>query len=156
MGIKIAAPGLENAIAGSELLRANGQKEIDAATEEMADNICEIMDKYVNKNEDGVCVQASTLGSLEALLEFLLTSKISVCNISIGPVHKKDVMKAMKVLAVEEVKIKKEFAAILAFDVRVSPEAQAFADMEGIKIFTADIIYNLFDTYIEYSDKCKE
>jgi translation initiation factor 5B len=59
----------------------------------------DILDKYVDKSEDGVCVQASTLGSMEALLEFLLTSKIPVCSISIGPVHKKDVMKAMKVLA---------------------------------------------------------
>jgi translation initiation factor 5B len=59
----------------------------------------DILDKYVDKSQDGVCVQASTLGSMEALLEFLLTSKIPVCSISIGPVHKKDVLKAMKVLA---------------------------------------------------------
>ena len=45
-------------------------------------------------------MQASTLGSLEALLEFLkTTAKIPVVNIAIGPVHKKDVLKAMKVLA---------------------------------------------------------
>lgn len=29
MGIKISAPGLENAIAGSELLRANTEKEVE-------------------------------------------------------------------------------------------------------------------------------
>jgi len=51
-----------------------------------------------------------------------------VCNISIGPVHKKDVMKAMKVLALDEKHVKKEFATILAFDVRVTPEAAAFAE----------------------------
>jgi translation initiation factor 5B len=64
----------------------------------------DILDKYVDKNSDGVCVQASTLGSLEALLEFLKESKIPVVHISIGPVHKKDVLKAMKVLAQEESK----------------------------------------------------
>jgi translation initiation factor 5B len=31
MGIKISAPGLEQAIAGAELIKANGQEEIDAA-----------------------------------------------------------------------------------------------------------------------------
>ncbi len=65
---------------------------------------------------------------MEALLEFLLKSKIPVCNISIGPVHKKDIMKAMKVLAQDPAKIKKEFATVLAFDVRVTPEAKEFAE----------------------------
>ena len=79
-----------------------------------------------------------------------------MCNISIGPVHKKDVLKSMKVLAMEDKNIKKEFATILAFDVRVSPEAQKFADEEGIKIFTAEIIYHLFDSFTEYVKVCKE
>lgn len=114
------------------------------------------MDKYVDKSKQGVCVQASTLGSLEALLEFLLKSKIPVCAISIGPVHKKDVLKAMKVLALEEKKIQKEFATILAFDVRVSPEAATFAEQEGIKIFTAQIIYHLFDEFTAYVKACQD
>ena len=41
-------------------------------------------------------MQASTLGALEALLEFLSTPavNIAVAGINIGPVHKKDVMRA--------------------------------------------------------------
>ena len=114
------------------------------------------MDKYVDKSQDGVCVQASTLGSMEALLEFLKSMKIPVVNISIGPVHKKDVLKAMKVLALDESKIKKEFATILAFDVRVTPEAAKFAEEEGIKIFTANIIYHLFDEFTAYLKACQD
>lgn len=44
----------------------------------------------------------------------------------------------------------KEFATLLAFDVKVTPEAKDFAEEEGIKIFTADIIYHLFDSFTEY------
>lgn len=156
MGIKISAPGLENALAGSELLVAKNETEIQAAKAEIQSNLYDILDKYVDKSVDGVCVQASTLGSMEALLEFLLSSKIPVCSISIGPVHKKDVLKAMKVLAVDESKIKKEFATILAFDVRVTPEAAAFAEQEGIKIFTANIIYHLFDEFTAYVKACQD
>jgi len=98
-------------------------------------------------------VQASTLGSLEALLEFLKTMKIPVTAINIGPIHKKDVLKAMKSLTGEG--HQKEYATILAFDVKVTPEAEEFAVENGIKIFTANIIYHLFDSFTEYVDKCR-
>ena len=39
---------------------------------------------------------------------------------------------------------------MLAFDVRVEREAQELADNLGVKIFTADIIYHLFDNFIAY------
>lgn len=35
------------------------------------------------------------------------------------------------------------------------PDAAKFADEEGIKIFTANIIYHLFDEFTAYVDKCK-
>lgn len=56
MGIKISAPGLENAIAGSELLKANNDEELREAKAEIEDNLFDILDKYVDKNADGVCV----------------------------------------------------------------------------------------------------
>jgi translation initiation factor 5B len=50
----------------------------------------------VDKSGEGVCVQASTLGSLEALLAFLSTPEVDipVSGINIGPVHKKDILRA--------------------------------------------------------------
>lgn len=50
--------------------------------------------------------------------------------------------------------IKKEYATILAFDVRVTPEAQKYAEEEGIQIFTAQIIYHLFDEFTAYVKRC--
>jgi translation initiation factor 5B len=82
------------------------------------------------------------------LLEFLKSSKIPVAGVNIGPVHRKDVLKATK--ALNQDKPKKEFAAILAFDVKVVKDAQDFADENNIKIFTAQIIYHLFDSFKEY------
>lgn len=80
--------------------------------------------------------------------------KIPVCNINIGPVHRKDVLKAQKSLAGDHVL--KEFATILAFDVKITPEAKEFADENGIKIFEANIIYHLFDEFTEYVKKCRD
>lgn len=52
----------------------------------------------IKKKSEGVYVQASTLGSLEALLEFLKTQKIPYSGVNIGPVHRKDVQKASTML----------------------------------------------------------
>jgi translation initiation factor 5B len=99
MGIKISAPDLEHALAGSELYKASNEDEVKDAVELINESLVDIVDKYVDRNAEGVCVQASTLGSLEALLEFLLQSKIPVTAIGIGPIYKKDVLKAMKSIA---------------------------------------------------------
>ena len=89
------------------------------------------------------------------MLEFLRTSKIPVVSVAIGPVHKNNVLKAQKALVNEDAsKIKKEFACILAFDVRITPEAAAQAEKEGIKIFEAKIIYHLFDEFTAYVKEC--
>ena len=144
LGVKIAANDLEHAIAGSRLLVVGpGDDEEDLEQEVMSD-IENLLGK-VSKTGRGVSVQASTLGSLEALLEFLKVSKIPVANISIGPVYKRDVMQAGIMLEKA-----KEFAVMLCFDVKVDKEAQAYADEVGVKIFTADIIYHLFDDFTKH------
>lgn len=144
LGVKIAANDLEHAIAGSRLLVVGpGDDEEDLEDEVMSD-IENLLGK-VSKTGRGVSVQASTLGSLEALLEFLKVSKIPVANISIGPVYKRDVMSAGIMLEKA-----KEYAVMLCFDVKVDKEAQAYADDVGVKIFTADIIYHLFDDFTKH------
>jgi translation initiation factor 5B len=107
----------------------------------------------VDKSGEGVCVQASTLGSLEALLAFLDSPDVSipVSGINIGPVHKKDVLRAN----VMGEKGYKKYAVILAFDVPVAREAREMAEEYGVKIFTADIIYHLFDQFTAYMKTIK-
>merc|ERR1719181_638046 len=94
----------------------------------------------------GVYVKTSTLGSLEALLSFLQESKIPVFDVGIGEVHKKDVKRA----TIMKEKGHPEYAVILAFDVKVSAEANQQAAHDGVQIMTADIIYHLFDRFTTY------
>jgi len=84
----------------------------------------------------------------------LRTSKVPVSAINIGPVHKKDVTKALKSVTGGEHMNHKEYATVLAFDVRVEPAAAKFAEENNIKIFTAQIIYHLFDNFTEYAAEC--
>ncbi|CAH2063562.1 unnamed protein product, partial [Iphiclides podalirius] len=149
-GVKIAAKELEKAIAGLNLLVAQKPDEVDVLKEEVARELKSAL-SGIKLSERGVYVQASTLGSLEALLEFLRTSKIPYSAIRIGPVVKRDVMKASAMLEHDS-----QFATILAFDVKIERDAQELADQLGVKIFAADIIYHLFDKFTAYREELKQ
>jgi len=143
-GVKIAAKELEKTIAGLSLRVAISNDEVDIMKEEAERDLSSALNA-IKLKPLGVFVQASTLGSLEALLEFLKSSKIPYAGVRIGPVVKKDVMRASTMLEHEQ-----KYAVILAFDVKVERDAQEMADREGVKIFQADIIYHLFDRFTEY------
>ncbi|KAG8912394.1 hypothetical protein FRC00_004587 [Tulasnella sp. 408] len=150
LGVKITAPGLEKAIAGSRLLLCGPDDDEDDLREEVMSDLTSLMN-FIDKSGKGVCVQASTLGSLEALLDFLKVSKIPVSGINIGPVHKKDVMRCATML-----ERARELAVILCFDVEVDKEADSLAKEMGIRLFRADIIYHLFDAFTAYNNEMME
>ena len=179
IGVKICATGIERALAGSNLFVLGEDDNEEELREEVMKDLGGIL-KKVRKNEDGVYVQASTLGSLEALLQFLeepgedrdgkKNPPIPVSGIGIGPVSKNDVMRCGVMLERERewVKMcekehaatgdwisgnplnsfKEAYACILAFDVPVLPDAERLAKEIGIKIYTAEIIYHLFDSFM--------
>ncbi|KAG9029648.1 hypothetical protein FRB95_005036 [Tulasnella sp. JGI-2019a] len=150
LGVKITAQDLEKAIAGSRLLVVGPDDDEDELREEVMSDLTNLLN-YLDKSGRGVCVQASTLGSLEALLEFLKVSKIPVSGINIGPVHKKDVMRSATMLEKA-----KELACILCFDVPVDKDAERMAEEMGIRLFKADIIYHLFDAFTAYNNEITE
>lgn len=150
LGVKIAANDLEKAVAGSRLLVVGENDDEEEMMEEVMDDLTGLLDS-VDTSGRGVVVQASTLGSLEALLDFLKDMKIPVMSIGLGPVYKRDVMKATTMLEKAP-----EFAVMLCFDVKVDKEAEQYAEEQKIKIFNADIIYHLFDAFTAYQSKLLE
>ncbi|XP_035794561.1 eukaryotic translation initiation factor 5B-like [Anopheles albimanus] len=149
-GVKIAAKELEKAIAGLNLQIAQKPDEVEIFKEIVSRDLKSALSS-IRLSDRGVHVQASTLGSLEALLEFLRTSKIPYSGIRIGPVVKRDVMKASTMLEHEN-----QYATILAFDVKIERDAQELADNLGVKIFQADIIYHLFDKFMAYREEIRQ
>lgn len=150
LGVKVVAPDLEKAIAGSRLLVVGPDDDEDDLRDEVMSDLTSLLNS-IDKSGRGVCVQASTLGSLEALLDFLKASKIPVSGINIGPVHKKDIMRAATMLEKA-----KELACILCFDVPVDKDADRLAEEMGIHLFKADIIYHLFDAFTKYNNEITE
>ena len=148
--IRIAGDGLKDAIAGSSVYfipRDVKLSEDDwARYENLAmEEITTLNDKYNGtKQPIGVHVQSSTLGALEALLNFLKKSNIPVSSVSIGPILSKDVARARTQI----IKDHPEYAIILAFDVTIAPEVEIFAKEQNVTVFNEKIIYKLFKEFI--------
>uniref|UniRef100_H3AUF4 Eukaryotic translation initiation factor 5B n=1 Tax=Latimeria chalumnae TaxID=7897 RepID=H3AUF4_LATCH len=149
-GVKVLGKDLEKTLAGLPLLVAHKDDEIPVLKDELSNELRQTLNA-IKLEEKGVYVQASTLGSLEALLEFLRTSSVPYAGINIGPVHRRDVMKASAMLEHDP-----QYAVILAFDVRIEREAQEMADSLGVRIFSAEIIYHLFDAFTKYRQDYKK
>ncbi|KAL1561546.1 photosystem II [Salvia divinorum] len=145
-GIKIAAPGLEHAIAGASLYVVRPNDDIDLVKKSAMECVDSVMSR-IDRSGEGVYVQASTLASVAALLKFCKTPEVNlpVGGMSIGAVQKTDVTKALGK--------RKKYATILAFGVEVTPEASQLAQQLGVKIFTSDTIHRLFLQFKSYMDK---
>jgi len=139
-GIKIAAPHLENAVAGSELFVIPAKAD-EAYVNEIKHKVqSEYNEMLNNLSFPGVSVQASTLGSLEAVLAYMQQENIPVAAINIGKIHKSDVIRAAVNLEPGKAK---EYGCILGFDVDIEKNAQQEADRLGVKVWRKDIIYHL-------------
>ena len=153
IGVRFFCPDLENALAGSPLYVYKTEEEAEKYCNEISRDFNSIVQKYISKKGKGIMVQASTLGSLEAILTFLGEQKVDVAVVGVGNLNKKDVIK-LQIKHAEDETAKKEDLVILCFDNKVIPEAQQFADENGIKIFVDDVIYHLFDKFIDFKRQC--
>jgi translation initiation factor 5B len=147
-GVKIVAPGLEGALAGAPLLAVPPGEEIAKYCRLITEEVGRIR---ISTQIEGVIVKADTLGSLEALAEILKANNVKVRIADIGDISKRDVVEATVV------KVRDPYVgAILAFGVKILPDAEEEAEANGIKIFRDPIIYNLIDNYLEWAKNKRE
>jgi translation initiation factor 5B len=154
LGVKVIGNNLEKVMAGTPVMVVGSDDEEEDIKAEVMSDLAAIEGK-LSTDKKGVMVQASTLGALEALLQFLREETkppIPVSAIGIGTVHKRDVTK----ISIMNEKGCSEFATILAFDVDVEREAREHANDMNVRIFTADIIYHLFDQFTRFMEELTE
>ncbi len=147
-GVKIVAPDLEGALAGAPLFAVPEGEDAAKYCKLITEEIGRIR---ITKEIDGVIVKADTLGSLEAMAEILKANNIQVRIADIGDISKRDVIEASVVKTRQPL-----VGAILAFGVKVLPDAEIEAEANGVKIFKDPIIYNLIDNYIEWAKNKRE
>ena len=147
-GVKIVAPDLDGALAGAPLFAVPEGEDVAKYCKLITEEIGRIR---ITKEIDGVIVKADTLGSLEAMAEILKANNVQVRIADIGDISKRDVIEASVVKARQPL-----VGAILAFGVKVLPDAEIEAEANGVKIFKDPIIYNLIDNYIEWAKNKRE
>ncbi len=147
-GIKIAASDIDEAIPGAPLIAIGGDMTLERAMDEVESEIERIK---VQTDQTGIILKTDTLGSLEAIVDSLRLKQVPIRLADIGDVSRRDVMEALSVKHEEPL-----YGAILAFNVKLLPDAEKEARDQKIPIFWNDIIYNLMDEYIRWMEEERE
>ncbi|KUK16618.1 translation initiation factor IF-2, partial [Thermococcus sibiricus] len=138
-GIKIAAPNLEEALAGSPVIAARTEEEIERAKREILEQIKSVI---ISTDKVGVIVKADTIGSLEALSKELQEKNIPIRKADVGNISKTDVMEALSVKEEEPL-----YGVVIGFNVKVNEDAEEVAKAKKIPIFVGNVIYKIIEDY---------
>jgi translation initiation factor 5B len=147
-GVKIVASGLEGALAGAPLYAVPSGEAPEKYAKLVTDEIKKIR---IATDIKGIVLKADTLGSLEAIAEILKQNNVPLRIADVGDVSKRDVVEASVVKAREPL-----FGVILAFGVKILPDAEEEAANTDVQIFKEPIIYNLIDNYLEWLKSKRE
>ncbi|MBP1986299.1 translation initiation factor IF-2 [Halolamina salifodinae] len=141
-GVKLAAPDLDDAMAGAPVRVVRGRHLEDVIGEVEA----ELSEIEVDTQEQGVVVKADTLGSLEAMANALREAEIPILRAEVGDVAPRDV-------AVASTATEAENRVILGFNVDVLSDAERELDRQDVRLFNHDVIYQLVEDYEEFVEE---
>jgi len=141
-GVKIAAPNLENTLAGAPLYVVPSEDHLEEYVKQVSEEVEQIK---IDTDLDGVVLKTDALGSLEAIVESLKRSNVPIKVADVGDVSRRDVTKAAIVKEREPL-----YGVILAFNVKVLPDAEEEARNRNVPIFNQKIIYSLIDEYLQW------
>ncbi len=142
-GVKICAPGLEDAIPGSPIEVIHDFEKDRASIEKQ-------FKSYIfQKDEEGIVLRGDSLGSIEAILSLMKDADVPVKDATVGNITKKDVLSA-------GTQGDRHLRCVLGFNVRVLDEAREESKKSKVPIIYNNIIYKLLEDYQEWVKKEKE
>lgn len=136
-GVKVIAPELENAIAGSPLTSVQNEKEIPKLEKEIKSEVEAIT---LKTQTPGIILKTDALGSLEAISSMLAKKNIPIQMMSIGSINKSDISAALPNVSKAPL-----VAFVLGFNVPVDEDARQTAEKEGVAIINEKVIYHLIE-----------
>lgn len=143
-GVKLSAPNLEEALAGSPLYVIEDESKVEQYKQQIEEEIKEVR---LYSDIDGIVLKADSLGTLEALISALQREGIPIRLADIGPISKRDVIEASIVA-----QRSKEYGIIAAFRVKLLQGI----DTSGVKILYNEIIYQLIEDIKKHINEIRE
>ena len=138
-GVKVAAPNLEGAIAGAPVYSVPSEERVDEFVEMVSEEVEKLR---IATDVEGVVLKTDALGSLEAIAEILRREGVPIRLADVGDVSKRDVTEATVVKEHEPL-----YGVVLGFNVKVLPDAKEEARTRSVRIFEANIIYQLIEDF---------
>ena len=144
-GVKISAPKIENALAGSTIRVVTSPEEVEALSLELKSELEAVR---IDTENEGVILKSDTLGSLEALVGELKARKIPIHFADVGPISRRDVIKAA---AINDPLL----SAVMGFNVDILPDAITEIQKTNVPVFSSEIIYSIIENYEKWVEDQK-
>jgi len=141
-GVKIVAPDLEGVLAGATLYAVPEGGNPEKYAKLISEEIGKIR---IATDVDGIVLKADTLGSLEAIADILKKNNVPIRLADVGDISKRDIVEAAVVKEHEPL-----YGAVLAFNVKILPDAEREAASRGVQIFREKIIYHVIENYLSW------
>lgn len=138
-GIKIVAPDIEGAVAGAPVYAVTNPEHLEEIKQKVRDEVGAIR---IQTDKSGIVLKTDTLGSLEAVTQFLQDRKVPVRAADVGPIVKRDIIEAQASGDTDPLN-----AVVLGFNVKFGPDIEDLAAELGVETFVNEVIYRLFDEY---------
>jgi translation initiation factor 5B len=138
-GVKIVSPDIEGAVAGAPVYAVTNPQNLEKMKTKVREEVGSIR---IQTDKSGIVLKTDTLGSLEAVTQFLQQRSVTVRAADVGPIVKRDVIEATAAGDTDPLN-----AVILGFNVKFAPDIEEFAAELGVEVFLNEVIYRLYDEY---------
>ena len=138
-GVKIVAPDIEGVVAGAPVYAVEDPEKLEEIKQKVRDDLSSIR---IQTDKSGIIVKTDTLGSLEAVTQFLQERDVPVRFADVGPIVKRDIVEAQASGDGDPLN-----AVVLGFNVKIASEIEDIAAELGVELFLSEVIYRLYDEY---------
>jgi translation initiation factor 5B len=147
-GIKISAPNIEGIIAGAPLYVVGKKQPIERLLVQANEEIEKLR---IATDKIGVILKTDTLGSLEAITTELENNGIPVRLADVGDVSRREIVEAATIGKTASL-----YGVVLAFNVKILPDAKDEAATLNVPLFQDVVVYRLIDEYKDWVEERKK